>query len=427
MQPTYADVFDPDLFPNIVECIVTHLDYPDALALRDTSAKLWQYVNKRIYTHVVSGTYPIGLNTSDGEDGIHPCPDEWYQALDLVEANTVILDIEGPLPPRDMISVQPIIDAARHACTFRAKSYFFAACPDSVRPLPLLPPTLVLAYGCLPGNGGPEDWNTALPMFMDTIPDGPTRVVMNVTYAWTTQLFYVPLALRPDIFPTSVEELVIHLRKLDIERPRYMRCKRLGDGNTAAVEGYTASSPTPTLAEDEYLDVVLPYPLRGPNQNIFRQLAQFLAGNGTGALAAGVDPAGSLDEAGKGGYHVPSKITIVGLDEFDAARDADVAGEDVFEAMMDKLPWGGPPPARFIWEHPPYRPLAPSAVQIMASAVEPSQRADLESRIRVVTSEEYRAGLAVDERYDEDWWTEASCTECVQWASSTVAAGRGAG
>jgi hypothetical protein len=46
-------------------------------------------------------------------------------------------------------------------------------------------------------------------------------------------------------------------------------------------------------------------------------------------LLAGKGPSGSHEGAGTTLF-IPPKLTLVGLDEFDDARDADAAGDDAF-------------------------------------------------------------------------------------------------
>jgi hypothetical protein len=113
---------------------------------------------------------------------------------------------------------------------------------------------------------------------------------------------------------------VIHLRKVDIgERPRYLLYKHVVD-EILVVGAFHAGSPIPTLAEDESIEL-FPRPRANRSKaDLFTEIAMLLAGKG---------PSGSHEGAGTTLF-IPPKLTLVGLDEFDDARDADAAGDDAF-------------------------------------------------------------------------------------------------
>jgi hypothetical protein len=270
--------------------------------------------------------------------------------------------------------------------------------------------------------------------YADPATAGPTRIVLNVTYAWSHQLWLSVFAMTPDALPPSVEELVVHFKKVDLgERPRYLRCKMVdGDFFGRVLEAYHVGSPIPTLGNGEVLRLFEPFHVALSGMDLFTHMAKFLAGKGENVLKGDTPPDGNINKeqlkkaaknkkkaekkkAKKQGTTVPPapppepvprfKVTVVGLDEFDAARDADAAGDDAFEAIIDKLPWGHPTPERCEYANAPYTPIAPNFVNLVASFVDPSQRASVEERVKVVSSAEYLAGLSAERAAEENWWT----------------------
>jgi hypothetical protein len=339
----------------------------------------------------------VGLPSTSDEPSLvlpgwsHPL----HITLGIVRTHTLVLDIEGPLSSSRQLLAAHLILAAKQARTLRTMGY-------SLVPIhrhyllsgQALPPTLVLAVDCLPATDSPISWNDSIYLFSDVIPGGPTRVVLNVSYAWSTQLFNARFAWYT-FFPPSVQELVIHLRKIDIERPRYVRCKG-GKRGGMVLEGYHAASPIPILGENEYLERFDSPPLYRPKVDLFTSIAQLMADSL------------SREEQTKHtaqSNSIPPKLTLVGLDDFDAACEADVEGHKVFEDMVDQLPWNGPPPPPTTDKYAPSAPIASSFVELVVGLVEPSQRAQVEKNVRVVSSAEYRAHLSDEQRLDEEWWT----------------------
>jgi hypothetical protein len=144
--------------------------------------------------------------------------------------------------------------------------------------------------------------------------------------------------------PSSVEHLVIHFKKVGGDRPRYTVCQTImepcdcGVPHAAGhqiVKALTMACPIPVFEDaTEHLHLIH-YLLRPDGLDIFAYIAHIYA------KAASRNPA--------------FRLTLVGADEMDRECEADAAGDDEFERMIDSLPWSVRPLERAGWQHPPHR------------------------------------------------------------------------
>lgn len=157
------------------------------------------------------------------------------------------------------------------------------------------------------------------------------------------------------------------------------------------VDQLTSHSPPPTLAPGEYLELVRAL---GPGPaTLFEQIAQMYA-------------------------HATKdrelKLTLVGVDAFDAGRDADAVDDEAFARVAPSLPWGRPPPAPELYQHPAYLPVAPTLVDSIEALVDPSKRSSVRRNVTLLSSAAYLAGI---EHPDDEDWREAEEGSSVRAAA----------
>ncbi len=259
-------------------------------------------------------------------------------------------------------------------------------------------------------------WQTSFLIIPHGLPPVP-RVVINVSYTWPQQLFASHLGL-PNALPTipeGIEEIVFHFKKFG-DRARYLLLHvepsidmgllnadliyagLINAGLTFHIDvrgTFTSSSPPPVLGPAEYIAPVIAKPV---HKDLFSQIAELYA-----------------DAVGKGKRGTRDlRLTMVGLAEFDAARDADAADEVVFARIVDSLLWDdGVVPRPDDYEHHPYEPVAPTFVEQVTDLVHHKKYERVRRNVKVLSSTEYLAGLK--HPADEDWWdmgAESKCQGC---------------
>lgn len=100
------------------------------------------------------------------------------------------------------------------------------------------------------------------------------------------------------------------------------------------------------------------------------------------------------------------KLTLVGVDEFDAARDEDAAGDDDFEDLVPLLPWHHPIHELATYRHPPHRSVAETFVNSIVQRVHKTKHERVKQNVKVMSAEEYWARVGPQRRRDEeDWWS----------------------
>lgn len=247
-----------------------------------------------------------------------------------------------------------------------------------------LPPTIVLKASLFPRSWSPTDWTYYYIFLPHGVPAGPERLVLNIAYTWTSQIFASTVG--PVVLPKSLKELVFHFKKTGDERPRYMLCKAVEDdeGNHGhqCVEALSLDAPIPTLEDGHHLDLVH-HLTPGKGIDIFQHIVN---------ICAKRVASGNL------------KVTLVGVDEFDAGRDLDAAGDDAFEAMIDTLPWGHPVHPREVYEHPAYEPVADTIIDRFLKLVDQSKHEHVKKAVKVLSTEEYLGQLGQQRREEEAWW-----------------------
>jgi hypothetical protein len=334
-----------------------------------------------------------------------------------------IVDIDDPLPHTKARFVGGCLTIGEHIRTLRTLHYaplWEFKLPDPDAPL-CLPPTLILAAACLPG--AESRWDAIIPLISTPIPNGPKRVVINCTYAWAHQLLISVVGPENDLFPDSVEEIVIRFKKVDYgERPRYVWCKDvLGHSRRhvghKTIKHLSASSPTPMLAGNQHLHLFkVRNPRDGPTGvDVFTHIAQIYV-----QMLKARAPKPKKNRGTKKKPKNPQpvkepsiKLTLVGVDEFDVARDLDVAGDAAFHAIIGQLPWHGPAPPRSEYEYGSYAAVAPTFVERVASLAGHALLPKVLANVKVLSDAEYLATLTQEARDEEDWWTENDFGEVV--------------
>lgn len=286
----------------------------------------------------------------------------------------------------DTASSEPHNDTASSVSDFDADDAASVDSYDSYDPdRPLkLPPTVIFKASLFPRPHSPTDWTYTYSLLPHGILAGPERLVINITYAWTAQLFSTIVG--NVTLPDSLKEIVFHFKKVGPERPRYMLCQDVHDDESnhghQCVQALSLGDPVPTLEADQHLDLVHQILPRG-GTDLFQHIAN---------LCAKRVASGNL------------KVTLVGVDEFDAARDADAAGDDAFQAVIGQLPWDHPVHPRKAYAHPPYQPVADTLVDRFLKVVGQCKRSHVTRVVKIQSREEYLAQLNKQRRTEEDWW-----------------------
>lgn len=322
---------------------------------------------------------PIGLNLVD-----RAFPHLGFN----LERYCRIFDIDAHC---EMELAKELFACARNAAVLRVSG------PMDTATFTPLPSTVVIKTTCSPTQ--PADWEALYSFTFHAIPDGPKRVVINCEYIWADLLFACDVGFKA--LPSSVTEFVIHFKHVDngVKRPRYAICE--GDHNIhdahTVVAVRSMSDPLPYVTEDQHLDVItVPVPCGGIS--VVDRIAKVYA-----------------KTIGKGKQKRPRnlKLTIVGLDEFDEARDADAAEDEHFAASINDLPWGetGPPPKSY-YKRPKYSPVAPKFIDEVAKAVHKTKRNAVKTNVRVLSRAQYLAELGPRGRKEEDWWRRKGSDGC---------------
>jgi hypothetical protein len=399
-------ILNPGAYAGILDAIIEHADHKTRVALWGTCRALYEHVSAHLFRHVAQGLH---FRSADG----HALPTKFAtplaQAMETGHAlwrYARVFDLTTPLETRDLGAVVPFL---RNLRTIRMPTSLDL---DAIRVRsPNVPifrsPQLVLRTASIPRVL--LQWSCAAIFVQHRLPPAE-RVVLNVAYTWPQQLFSARLAQGLLTLGKDTTELVIHFKKVG-KRPRYLLCRHdavppesLGlQGATEAyliriVEQFTSASPPPTLGPGQYLELIRAL---GPAPSLFEQIAQMYA-------------------------HATKdrelKLTLVGVDAFDAARDADAADDEAFARVAPSLPWGRPPPPPELYQHPAYRPVAPTLIDRIAELVDPPKRSSVRRNVTLLSSAAYLAGLEHPD--DEDWWEpeEEQCSCCHNGKSYTLAA-----
>ncbi len=219
---------------------------------------------------------------------------------------------------------------------------------------------------------------------VDSLPTGPRRIVLNIAYQWADMLFASYLhpkgmACPFHPLPSTVSELVVHFRRVGSPRPRLLRCVRSeilpGHFRNEVIDSLCGDA-IPILLEEEHLELVS---VPQPRTSLFDQLAEVYVAN----------PGLTL--------------TLVGLEEFDAARDADADGDEAFAELVPSLPWMGEVPLPSTYARPAYEPVAPSFVAHVAGLL-PKER-EVRPRVHIISAAAYLPPMGVRKTREEDWWS----------------------
>ncbi|BEJ06434.1 hypothetical protein CcaverHIS641_0309560 [Cutaneotrichosporon cavernicola] len=202
-----------------------------------------------------------------------------------------------------------------------------------------------------------------------TSTSGKPLPIASRGYAWADALFVSMMGI--ETLPESVKELVVHFKFVPGERPRYFLCEATAPGSHKIVSAHSTTAPIPELKDNEHLDLVFfPWLI---DSSLFKNIVKL--------------------------YRPGLKITLVGLDEFDGAREADAAGDPAWEAIYDSLPWQGfMPPLR---PRPSFTSVADTFVDDLVKTLHRKKKAQARRDVRVLTSTEY---LKLGHDDEEDWW-----------------------
>jgi hypothetical protein len=259
-----------------------------------------------------------------------------------------------------------------------------------LKPVKNMPPTLILKCYCIPN--ALDHWQAVYSLAFTGLVDGPTRLVFNVSYQWADQVFASDMGV--DALPKSVTELVIHFKKIDGgERPRYILCRVLHDtDNHERIASFGTTSTVPVLKPDEHLELVYPPEVQA-GRSLFERLADLFA-----------------DAVGRGKVRANKKtrtlkLTLVGLGEFDRARDDDADDDDAFAAVVPLLPICSRLSPRSVWGHPEYHSISDTFIDSVLKRVHKTKHEVVKKSIKIMSSSEYFEHLAPQHREEEeDWW-----------------------
>jgi hypothetical protein len=387
-------ILDPRSYGGIVDRVISHADHRTRIALWGTCAALYRAVSAHFYRHVVLS---MDLRMADGTLFPFKFKVDYQQESECgscVARYTRVFDLVSPINSRLAIVLLQLLRTVR---TFRTRATLNY---DMFPPIP--GPNIVLTSNCMPP--GRKGWQHPFILVSDGIPAVP-RVVINVAYNWPQQLvashFSVPEHM--STVPEGVNEIVFHFQKFG-ERARYLLLYdqpifypgAAGYNLTFDVElrgTFTSASTPPVLQPNEYIELVDKMPVR---TGLFNEIAELYAS----AIGHGKRGTRSL------------RLTMVGLEEFDAARDADAADDTAFARIVDSLPWAdGEVPGPDMYAHDPYEPIAPAFVNLITDLVHHTKHERVRRNVKLLSSAEYLASL--EHPADEDWWHTESDSKCT--------------
>jgi hypothetical protein len=352
-------ILDPDAYPGIVDLILGHADAKTRLALWSTHPALQERLNADYYAHAVKKCGGLVPHT-----GIFP---QMFRDVPIMRTVEVLMhltlhcrvfDLESSC---DLSTANFLLKRGRVQTLRSWNSVDISSLT--------VPPTVVLKCNCLPSPEHPDHW---LSVFDLTPPGAPPteRLVYNVAYAWADAIFASTMGITT--LPESVKELVIHFKHIPTPRPRYTVCETVGFGTHKVVGALTATDPVPPLLPNEHLDPI-DFPLPFDDMDLFARIAKL--------------------------YRPGLKLTLVGVDEFDAARDADASGDAEWDTVCATLPWFPTVPQV---TRPKYVAMADTFRNLVLKGVPKKKRDKAKRDIKVITSAEYfEGGKHGDEA---DWW-----------------------
>ncbi|BEJ15233.1 hypothetical protein CspHIS471_0410000 [Cutaneotrichosporon sp. HIS471] len=161
-----------------------------------------------------------------------------------------------------------------------------------------LPHTVVLKTPCCPNPNEPRDWLAGFNLPGPPIPDGPKRLVVNVSYLCSNQIFASTVESQVPIdIPPSVEDTL----------------------TTDTAKPFTA--PIPKLRDKQFvLFIEVPQPEN--DISTLDRIAKMYA------------------RAVEKQYNPKLKLTVVGLDEFNESRAQDAQDDVIFGPKLARLPFG---------------------------------------------------------------------------------------
>lgn len=382
-------ILDPASLPTIVDNIIEHSDTATRHALWSTSRALNFHLNSHFYHRAIIGCGGLMTDNPNGfptiSKGMHERQLE-SQMNFAIHGHMIDLVAQCTTPLADLVLETAL--AGKDTVTLRSwhTTDFYH--------IHHIPSTLILTYASEPLLSISIEETPFLPF---PLPEGPERIVFNMSYTWADRVFALDCD-RNDRFPDSVKEVVFHFKRADNSpRPRYQLCEIPlahlrpvdHDGSCDILKSFTATCPVPTLANgDQHLHIVrTPVPKNGVG--LFAHIAEMYA-----------------NSIGKGKRKNRAlKLTLVGLEEFDAARDEDAAGDAAFEAVVNDLPWGElGVPARAQYARRPYTPVASDFVEMVIGHVHKSKHERVQRNVRLMSSADYLAEIGPHRRKEELWW-----------------------
>ncbi|BEJ13975.1 hypothetical protein CspHIS471_0311490 [Cutaneotrichosporon sp. HIS471] len=357
---TDSCIIDPSSYPGIVDLVFGHADAKTRLALWGTHPALQEHLNSHYYEHVVKKCN--GFASTLGK----PLPITFrgvptLGAMELfsnVTHHCRVFDLETTC---DLEMVNCVLKSGR-VRTLRAYNN------TDISQLKI-PPSVVLQCNCVPSPDTPEHWTGTFNLTPPGRGPATVRLVYNVRYAWADALFVSIMGI--ETLPETVKELVVHFKFVPGDRPRYFVCEATAPGSHKIVSAHSTTGPIPELKDNEHLDLVYFPSVIG--SSLFKNIVKL--------------------------YRPGLKLTLVGLDEFDEAREADAAGDPAWEAIYDSLPWEGLMPP--LCARPSYNSVADTFVDDLVKTLHRKKRAQGRRDVRVLASTEY---LKLGHDDEEGWW-----------------------
>ncbi|BEI83103.1 hypothetical protein CcaverHIS002_0309710 [Cutaneotrichosporon cavernicola] len=361
LTETDSCIIDPSSYPGIVDLVFGYADAKARLALWGTHPALQDHLNSHYYKHVVKKCN--GFTSTSGKPlpiasrGVPTLGGE-FELFSNITHYCRVFDLDSTC---DLELVNGLLTSGR-VCTLRAYNN------TDISQLKV-PPSVVLKCNCVPSPDTPEHWTGTFNLTPPGRVPATVRLVYNVKYAWADALFVSMMGI--ETLPESVKELVVHFKFVPGERPRYFLCEATAPGSHKIVSAHSTTAPIPELKDNEHLDLVFfPWLI---DSSLFKNIVKL--------------------------YRPGLKITLVGLDEFDGAREADAAGDPAWEAIYDSLPWQGfMPPLR---PRPSFTSVADTFVDDLVKTLHRKKKAQARRDVRVLTSTEY---LKLGHDDEEDWW-----------------------
>lgn len=382
-----ASIIDPEALPNILDLIISYSDESTLLAML-TVKSIRKPVLAEFYRHLevtLPGIQSPHYHVLPPHKGTEYCKQQCRKQYIAAFCRTLDL--------KDYWQFALALEYASYASHYNLHT--FRCTGGDLKAAKKLPPTIIFRFRCVPLPNFLGMWNGAYILQAQGLAEGPKTLVFNIAYSWPHRLFCSILLM--DELPLSVNEIVIHLKKYPQDRPRFLLYKHLWGDIYHPIKALTLQDRPPMPSIDENIHYLSYGELTGVG-SLFEQLAAKFAD----AIGRGTP------QVGRPNRHL--KLTLVGVDEFDSARDRDSAEDDEAHpwATAYYTPILGPDASAFVdgyhYAQPPYTSIADRFVDDVAKLVHKEKRGFVHRNVKVMSSAEYYAKLSSQRRKAEDWW-----------------------